>query len=197
MGQAAGEREQQEGSVTHLLVPVITLADLPPTLRKRVVIDTTSGCWRAANGFHDRDGYAQYHHRYAHKAMWERFVGPVPDGHNIDHVRARGCIWRDCVFLGPDGHLDCVPIAVNNLRSDSASARNARKDACNWGHEFDLINTRFLGDGRRECIACDPRRAELNRQSAARRRLAQTRARAAQTDVSDAWDALLDFGRAA
>ena len=98
--------------------------------------------------------------------MWERFVGEVPDGHNIDHVKARGCVWRDCVNLA---HLDCVPIAVNNLRSDSRSALNARKDACDWGHEFDLINTRWKPDGRRECIACDPRRAELRRAADAER----------------------------
>ena len=176
-----------------LAVPTLTIADYPTTLRNRLTI-AESGCYRASEGFHDRDGYAQYGGRYAHKAMWERFVGEVPDGHNIDHVKARGCIWRDCVHLV---HLDCVPIAVNNLRSDSRSALNARKDECDWGHEFDLLNTRFLDDGRRQCIACGPRRNELARQSAARRRLARANMSATHIDVADAWDALLDFGMAA
>jgi len=181
-----------------MLIPAIAPADLPAGLRKRLLIDPESGCWRLANGFHDRDGYAQWNGRYAHRRVWERFVGEVPEGHHVDHVRLRGCRWRDCVFLGPDGHLECVPVAVNNLRSDSKSALNARKDRCDWGHEFDLVNTRWRGS-KRECIACGPRRNELARQRAAERRLrdAQANMSGTQIDVGDAWDSLLDFGRAA
>ena len=161
-----------------------TISDLPPTIRKRTVVDPVSHCWRAANGFHDEDGYAQYNGRYAHRVVWERLVGPIPPGFVVDHVRDRGCRWRDCIW---PVHLEPVTIAVNNLRSNSASALNARKTNCGiCGFAFDLLNTRWVGN-RRKCINCE----------SSGRRPARTSTRAAHTELGEAWDALLNFGRAA
>lgn len=48
------------------------------------------------------------------------------------------------------GIVEPVTIAVNNLRSDSASAVNSRKSNCGvCGAEFDLINTIWIGNRRK------------------------------------------------
>lgn len=131
---------------------LIVIDDLPPTLIKRLVIDQASGCWRAANGWHDPDGYAQYNGRYAHRVVWERLIGPIPPGFHVDHVAKRGCKWRDCIW---PVHLEPVPVAINNARSNSASAINARKTHCGvCGAEYDLLNTIWTPRGSRKCRAC-------------------------------------------
>lgn len=33
----------------------------------------------------------------AHRAAYVLFVGPIPEGHEIDHVLESGCVRRDCV----------------------------------------------------------------------------------------------------
>lgn len=83
----------------------------------------------------------------AHRFAYELTVGPIPDGLQIDHL----CKTRDCVN---PAHLEPVTPAVNNERSDSPSARNARKDRCPKGHEFTPENTRILPDGARSCRVC-------------------------------------------
>lgn len=59
-----------------------------------------NGCWRWAGtkfsngyGFFFKDGKRTL----AHRAMYELHVGPIPRGMQIDHVRERGCMYRDCV----------------------------------------------------------------------------------------------------
>jgi len=60
----------------------------------------------------------------------------------------------------------------------------AERGFCNT--PFDLVNTRWVGN-RRKCISCE----------SSRRRPGRTSTRAAHTELGEAWDALLNFGRAA
>lgn len=120
---------------------------------------TESGCWEwtmsiDAQGYGriSIDGYSAY---AVHRASYETFVGPIPDGLVIDHL----CRNRCC--CNPD-HLETVTMQVNTLRGEGAGAKNARKTHCIRGHEFTEANTYRYGDGWRACRACR-RRPALDR----------------------------------
>jgi len=87
----------------------------------------------------------------AHRVSYELEVGPIPEGLELDHVKKRGCRSTRCVAVE---HLEPVTNVENNLRSNSMSARNARKTECLNGHEFNEANTRTRPDGQRDCRVC-------------------------------------------
>jgi hypothetical protein len=83
----------------------------------------------------------------AHRVIYENTVEPIVDGNEVDHLcKNTLCVGRTC--------LEQVTGYVNNMRSDSAPARNARKVNCNSGHAFDEENTYVGPDGSRGCRAC-------------------------------------------
>jgi hypothetical protein len=49
----------------------------------------------------------------AHRLAYERWVGPIPEGMEIDHVKARGCRSRRCVN---PAHLEPVTGLENSRR---------------------------------------------------------------------------------
>ena len=98
----------------------------------------------------------------AHKAVYERAVGPVPEGMVLDHL----CRNRICV--NPD-HLEVVTLGENTLRGTSFSAVNSRKTHCVRGHELDSENVRLRPRGERECIACCRLRSRESREMASRK----------------------------
>lgn len=60
---------------------------------------------------------------YAHRLSYELFVGPIPDGYELDHLcRNRGCV--------NPAHLEAVTHRVNVLRGLAALPREER-------HAFD------------------------------------------------------------
>lgn len=63
----------------------------------------------------------------AHRWVYERLVGPIPDGYQIDHR----CRVRNCV--NPE-HLEAVRPRVNTLRGNTRAADNAQKTHCPQGH---------------------------------------------------------------
>lgn len=122
-------------------------------------VDPESGCWRWTRN-HDAYGYGQLSlgpgsspkgvHRLAHE-LW---VGPIPDGYQVDHVLARGCVHRDC--LNP-AHLEAVTPRENTLRGATLPAANAAKTHCPQGHAYDEVNTYRTAKGQRVCRQCRDR----------------------------------------
>lgn len=130
-------------------------------------VGSASGCW-LFTGYADAQGYSRLfdgnEKRLVHRLAYEVFVGPIPDGLQIDHVRERGCVHRNCVN---PAHLEAVTPWENTMRSDSPSAVNAAKTQCDHGHAFTPTNTRMVKrpDGlRRACRACDRERARAYRE---------------------------------
>ncbi len=109
-----------------------------------------SGCWdymgtKGNNGYGClwHDGHSTFAHRFA----YQLFVGPIPEGLEIDHL----CRNRKCV--NPD-HLETVTKKENLLRGIGFGAINARKTHCPNGHAYDTSNTRYDYRGYRYCRAC-------------------------------------------
>jgi hypothetical protein len=90
--------------------------------------------------------------RPAHVASHLMFVGPIPKGWVVDHVRDRGCTHTDCVWWP---HLEAVTQAENTRRGDSGQWQRD-KTHCKWGHEFTPENTQWYGPGKshRRCRQC-------------------------------------------
>lgn len=82
-------------------------------------------------------------------------MGP---GREMDAGRVRNCV--------NPAHLEPVTQKVNVLRGEGASARNAAKTHCDYGHELTKDNTYVTPDGRRNCRTCKRR---TNAQARARR----------------------------
>jgi len=109
-----------------------------------------SGCW-LWNAYCSVDGYGRLKSngqaKMSHRVVYEYFLGPIPDGLQIDHL----CRVRRCV--NPD-HLEPVTVHENSIRSNSFAAVNARKTHCIHGHPFDQANTYREARGRRLFRAC-------------------------------------------
>jgi len=82
----------------------------------------------------------------AHRVTYEAFVGPIPEGLELDHL----CSVRSC--CNPD-HLEPVTHA-ENVRRGRGRLINGAKTHCKRGHPFDERNTERRKDGGRECLAC-------------------------------------------
>lgn len=100
--------------------------------------EPNTGCWLWTQSVRGRSGYGSMsidnRTVYAHRTSYQAFRGPIPNGKQLDHL----CRVRRCV--NPD-HLEVVTSKINTLRSEAASAINARKTHCLRGHLFDESNT--------------------------------------------------------
>lgn len=104
------------------------------------------GCW-LWNGAVQSRGYGSVgdggRTHLAHRWVYERLVGPIPDGLTIDHL----CRVKRCV--NPD-HLEPVTAAVNLRRWADGITH------CPRGHAYDDVNTYVNPRGERQCRACRP-----------------------------------------
>lgn len=80
-------------------------------LMARVVVDSVTRCWHWT-GATNRKGYGVIWRagktELTHRACYEELVGPIPDGHQVDHE----CEVEDC--LNPE-HLNPVLPHLNNF----------------------------------------------------------------------------------
>lgn len=108
-----------------------------------------NGCWEF-DGPPD-NGYGRFWSKgrtlLAHRFAYELFIGPVPEGLQLDHL----CRNRLCVA---PAHLEPVTIGENVLRGVGITARNASKTHCPRGHEFTPENTYTTTQGKRQCRTC-------------------------------------------
>jgi len=90
----------------------------------------------------------------AHRWAYEDQVGPIPEGLQLDHVRARGCRNRNCVN---PAHVEPVTQVVNIRRGDSGRVNAARmraKTHCPKGHSYSGENLYVGPGGIRRCREC-------------------------------------------
>jgi len=115
------------------------------------VIDA-EGCWIWQLHINSRTGYGNvnFHGQrmLAHRASYQAFVGPIPDGLELDHL----CRTRTCVN---PAHLEPVTSRENSARSPlNFVGINLAKTHCKHGHPFDEANTKIRRDGARACRTC-------------------------------------------
>lgn len=133
---------------------------IPKRVMDRAVAKTAlsaSGCWISGYSVASH-GYAQIgwqvsgerHMVLAHRAVWERFHGPVPVGMTLDHV----CKVKRCVN---PGHLRVLTNFENARRT---LGREWDRGECPNGHPNALLGDTFRTDKRgnprkgKRCAEC-------------------------------------------
>ena len=127
------------------------------------LVPQPDGCWHWT-GFIDPEGYGRVGYKGRRgtplqQAVYDCFIGPIPEARQIDHRchtddltcdGGRACLHRRC---GNPAHLEAVTGSENNRRSRSFTSRNQAKTHCPKRHPYDAENT-YVSGGRRYCIAC-------------------------------------------
>lgn len=120
----------------------------------KVSPEPNTGCWLWAgdtNGKYGSMGICEngkMHRVYAHRLSYELYIGPIPDGLQIDHK----CRMKFCV--NPD-HLRPVTVLQNIMHTPPGiRGNNQIKTHCKRGHPFTGTNLRFDPIGRAVCREC-------------------------------------------
>lgn len=105
-----------------------------------------SGCWEWTAALQSQ-GYGSFADQgaihLAHRWSYERHVGPIPDGLQIDHL----CRNRTCVN---PAHLEPVTQAENRRRG----LYGVLATHCRRGHAMTADNTYAHPRGQRVCLTC-------------------------------------------
>lgn len=105
-------------------------------------------CLQWTGSLKTRWGYGQFFYegrnRSAHAVAWELANGPTPTGMTLDHLcRNTGCVRVE--------HLEVVTRRENMRRAVAARTH------CRNGHEYAVVGTYPMKNGRRRCKACTRR----------------------------------------
>ena len=147
----------------------------PPTLEQVLnrflskVCFKENGCWQWMAGQSSHLGgkpphYGEFYYkgkRGAHVISYELFVGPIPEGKELDHL------CKNSLCVNPD-HLEPVPHQINVQRGNAGillRIRNASKTHCPQGHPYDLSNTYVDKNGKRGCRICRNARSNAGRKN--------------------------------
>jgi hypothetical protein len=130
-------------------------------------VEKTPTCWLWC-GWIAKSGYGYFSVNYkdvrAHRFAWEFCFGPIPADKQLDHL----CRVRHCVN---PAHLELVTCQENVLRGTGATARNARKTHCKYGHPLSGSNVKIVGKRKgRDCVIC---RTKSNKLTSAKRKAAR------------------------
>lgn len=145
--------------------PNVTALHVGLTREERLWEGVTRGapdaCWPWREAI-QQAGYGSLAHNgktyRAHRFAYEVLVGPIPDGHVIDHQCHKpdsceggtSCPHRRC--CNPS-HMTPVASTFNTTRDRAVSA-NGRKTHCKRGHAFTPANTKITTGGGRACRRC-------------------------------------------
>lgn len=126
---------------------------LPTRILSKV---TTNGDCHLWGGSLQKNGYGYttwpkdgggWKHVRVHRLFYEAFVGPIPDGLEIDHT----CKVRNCV--NPD-HLRAVTHQENLETRNHSGPKRADGEPCKAGHPNISENWYVGPDGKRACRPC-------------------------------------------
>lgn len=113
-------------------------------------VDGSGECW-LWTGYTTKQGYGQFvidgKTRLAHHVSLMFTDAKRPDGYQCDHL----CKTKNCVN---PSHLEWTTGIVNNYRSSSPSAINAKKSYCKSGHPLFGDNLYTKPNGYRRCRTC-------------------------------------------
>lgn len=133
---------------------------LPELVAWGIDHNDSDGCWSWRDEWIDGGGYSRVAVAQksvsAHRLVYEVLIGPIPDGHVVDHechdpaICAGGltCPHRRCVN---PAHLAAVSNGENTAAERSSRVRLA---ICKHGHEFTPENTYVEKRGARHCREC-------------------------------------------
>lgn len=163
--EAGGPLKERRPRLRHGASAEERLEEMRARLLARLRPDSPDGCWLLDGPVYH--GYALITVRgniRAHRASYEAFVGPIPDGAVVDHtchnadLRCKGgptCLHRRCVN---PLHLR-VTDSGDNSRSGRAGGYQRLRTICKHGHVFAEGNNTAWGrrkDGTwyRQCRPC-------------------------------------------
>jgi hypothetical protein len=133
----------------------------------KVALPNEQGCMLWLKG-KSKQGYGMFFLNglmvLAHRFSYELAYGEIPEGLEIDHVKARGCNNRHCVA---PAHLEAVTQQENIRRGEAGSQP---REHCPQGHPYAGDNLYIAPNRSRHCRACGRVRARDYQRKKARQR---------------------------